>query len=514
LGNLCNRVDNFDAAIRYYRRAVSLQPDFFEAHRNLGIVQRRAGNLDAAAASYEKAIALNPAAADLIFNLGNIYKDSGRLDEAVAAYRSALALKADFAAAYSNLMLVEQYRVGHDAQSLCSLHRGYGETFRVSDAARNSPDLSADPERPLRIGYVSGDFRDHPVGRLVAPVIAAHDRETFSVTLYSQGKGADPLTGAFREIEAKWREISALDDAAFAAQVREDEVDILVDLAGHTAHNRLPAFARRLAPVQASWLGYPSTTGLEAMDWVVTDAVHLPEGRDAEISERPVRLPQALLTFVPPDEAQTVSLPPAASGAPLTFCSFNNPVKISPAAARLWGRVMAANPGSRLLLRYSMPRNSAAWKAVLATLADAGIAANRVTIAGSAPYAEVLAAYGRADIALDPFPYSGTMTTLEALWMGVPVVALRGDTIAGRQSAALLTVAGLGELVAEDEESYVEIATGLAADPGRLAEIRTGMRSRLRASPLLDVAGFTRGLESAYRMMWRDFCAKEIEKVT
>jgi protein O-GlcNAc transferase len=493
-----------DAALAF-ERAVTLDARLVEGWVNLGFALQQATRYQDAEAAYRRAIAVRPGDAGAHIGLARTLRFQGRPAEALALTRKAVELAPGRARFHSNLLFHLLGDPDTDAAALLAAHRAWDERHGRADPPApfaNTPD----PDRPLRIGYVSGDFRTHPVGRLIAPVLAAHDRAKVSVTLYAQGQGSDATTETIRALADRWRDAAALDDAAFAAQVRADDIDILIDLSGHSAHNRMPAFARRLAPVQASWLGYQSTTGLAAMDWLITDAVHLPEGREGEIVERPVRLAHGLLAFAPLQEAPPVTPPPAAAGAPVTFCSFNNPGKISPACAALWGRVMAEVPGSRLLLRYSGMEDSAARAAVLATLAGAGIDPARVTVDGGAPYREVLAAYGRADIALDPFPYSGTMTTLEALWMGLPVVALRGGAIAGRQAASQLTTAGLAELVADDADAYVALAVKLAADPQRLAALRAGMRARLETSPLCDVAGFTRGLEDALRMMWRDWC--------
>jgi predicted O-linked N-acetylglucosamine transferase (SPINDLY family) len=506
-GGALRALGRIGEAAPVFEQVVTLDPNLAEGWVNLGFALQQARRFDDAARAYGRAIALRPRDAGAHIGLARTLRFQGRPAEALALTRKAVALAPRRARFHSNLLFHLLGDPDTDAAALRAAHREWDA--RHGGGGAPAPFANApDPDRPLRIGYVSGDFRNHPVGRLVAPVIAAHDRAKVTVHLYAQGQEQDATTDALRAVADIWRDAVRLDDPAFGALVREDGIDILIDLSGHSAHNRMPAFARRLAPVQASWLGYQSTTGLAAMDWLITDAVHLPEGRETEIVERPARLPNGLLAFVPPAEAPPVAPLPADKAGAVAFCSFNNPGKITPACAAAWGRVLAAAPGSTLLLRYRGLEDAGAREGVLNTLSAAGIAAARVRFEGSASYADVLAAYGRADIALDTFPYSGAMTTLEALWMGVPVIALRGGTIAARQSAAHLAAAGLDELTAGDVDGYVALAAALAADRDRLRTLRAAMRDRLRASPLCDVAGFAAGLEDALRMMWRDWCGR------
>jgi protein O-GlcNAc transferase len=504
-GGALRALGRFAEAGPAFERAVALDPGMAEGWANLGLALFGARRFDEASAAYERALALKPGNAGAHVGLARTRRFQGRPAEALALMRKAVALAPDSARFHSNLLFHLLGDPGTDAAALLAEHRVWDARHAPKAAPAPFPN-GRDPDRLLRVGYVSGDFRAHPVGRLIAPVIAAHDRSRVAVHLYAMGQERDALSDRLRADCEAWREAGRLDDDAFAAMVRDDAIDILVDLSGHSAGNRMPAFARSLAPVQASWLGYQSTTGLGAMGWMITDAVHLPEGHDGEIVERPARLPHGLLAFAPPAEAPPVAPLPAGAGGPVTFCSFNNPGKIGPDCAAAWARVLAAVPGATLLLRYRGLEDAGARRPALEMLAAAGIDPARVTVDGDAGYAEVLAAYGRADIALDTFPYSGTMTTLEALWMGVPVVALRGGTIAARQAASQLCAAGLDDLAVADIDTYVARAAALAEDRAGLAALRTGMRDRLMASPLCDVAAFTRDLEDALRMMWRDWC--------
>jgi len=359
------------------------------------------------------------------------------------------------------------------------------------------PPRNADPERRLRVGYVSGDFGRHPVGFFLRPVLANHDRAGFEITCYSTRLRSDALAETLKQSAANWREVGGMPDDALAAQIAADGIDILVDLSGHTAHNRLSLFARRAAPIQASWLGFWGTTGLAAMDYLLTDASTLPPGCESGFSETLLRLPGIRFCYGPPDDAPE----PTWRNKPVTFGSFNNLAKVGPDAVRLWRQVLDAVPGSKLVLK---------WR----TLADRGLCrrlradfGDRVDLRGASGHAAMLAEYADIDVALDPLPFSGGATSCEALWMGVPVVTLPGSGAASRQTLGFLRALGRTEWAAKSPEDYVRIAAGLAADRAALGQLRTSLRAEMAASPLCDGAAFTRELEQAYRAIWRKWCA-------
>jgi protein O-GlcNAc transferase len=364
------------------------------------------------------------------------------------------------------------------------------------------------PDRRLRVGYVSADLGRHPVGYFLAPVLAAHDRAGFAIHCYSARTAEDDITARCKAASESWQIVAGLDDAALAERIRADGIDILVDLAGHTGDNRLRCFALKPAPVQVTWLGYPGTTGLREIDYRLTDAIVDPVGAaDALSSEILVRLPNGFLCYTPPAGFDPAA-PPASTAGGITFGSFNNLAKFDAEAAALWARILHRVPGSRLLLKSLQTADPPSWRRYLALFAAHGIAADRVVALPWLPSAaDNLAAYGQLDIALDPFPYNGTTTSCDALWMGVPVVTLAGNRHAGRVGASIVRRLGMAELIAATPDDYVEIAVRLAADPGRLAALRGELRERFRASPLHDSRGLARDIEAAYRTMWQRWCA-------
>jgi predicted O-linked N-acetylglucosamine transferase (SPINDLY family) len=362
-----------------------------------------------------------------------------------------------------------------------------------------------DPDRALTVGFVSADFNRHPVGFFVRGLFERLDARAAIPVCFALDGRADDVTAALRAAVPRWVDAAALDDAALAARIAAEGVDILVDLAGHTAGNRLPVFARKPAPVQLTWAGYVGTTGLAAIDWLVADRFHVPVELERDHVERVLRLPDGYVCYAPPAYAPPETPLPAET----IFAAFHNPAKVGARAIALWARVLEAVPGARLLLKYKTMDSAANRARLAAGFAAHGIAAERLIIEGAVPHDRLLARYGDCAIALDSLPYSGGLTTLEALWMGVPVVTLPGRIFASRHSLSHLSNAGLTELVARDESDYVAIAQALAQDRVRLAALRSSLRARLAASPLLDHARFARGFETALRTAWHDWCGQK-----
>ena len=498
LGDACRALGETAAAADAYRAALAVEPANPIALNNLGNALRELCEGEAAAACFHRAIALAPALAPAHANLGSVLTEQGRVAEACAAFRRALELDPGLAGVRSNLLLVLQYTEAGDA--IAAEARAWNRHHGV-EAPAVVPVRHRDPERRLRIGYVSPDLRRHSVVYFFEPLLAAHDRERFEVVCYADVRRADAVTERLRGLSERWVASRHLDTEAFAARVQADGIDILVDLAGHTAGNRLAAFARRLAPLQVSYLGYPDTTGLTAMDYRLTDAVADPPGEaDRRHVETLVRLPGGFLCYRPPPVA-----PPAPrAGGPLTFGSFNHLPKVTPAVIAAWSRILDAVPGSRLLLKAKALAGASVRQRLAADFAAHGIAPERIETVGWIPDTTGhLALYGRVDIALDTFPYNGTTTTCEALWMGVPVVTLAGDRHAGRVGASLLHRLGLDALVAEDVDGYVARALALAADGGRRAALRGSLRDRFAASPLADAGRLAGAVEATYRAIWR-----------
>ena len=504
LGNALQDRCEFHEAAAACRRALELKPDFPEAHNNLGNALRDQGQLDEAVAAYRRALELHPGMTSARNNMGGALKDLGEIEAAIQAYRRALKSEDDDPAIHSNLIYTLHFRPSHGKRTITEQHRRWNRRF--SDPLKrfilphaNDRRLS----RRLRIGYVSADLRDHPVGRFVLPLLERHDRERFEILCYSGVARSDWVTERLHAQTGKWRNTVGASDARLAEMIREDEVDILVDLALHTAGNRLPMFARQPAPVQVTWLGYPGSTGLPGIAYRLTDAHMDPLGscsrRTACSAEEPVRLPDCWCCYDPADDCPEIHALPALSAEGVTFGSLNNFAKVNEGVLALWARVLKAVKGSRLLMFCPEGRARERVRGIFAKL---GIAAERVELVGFVPRWEYLSLYQRIDIALDPFPCNGMTTTCDALWMGAPVLTLPGAIPVSRAGLSLLSTIGLDELAANSEEGYVRIAVALARDLPRLADLRSTLRPRMLASPLMDAPRFARNVEAAYQSMW------------
>jgi protein O-GlcNAc transferase len=443
---------------------------------------------------------LRPGYVDAYRGLGATLIELGHHQEGIDCLR-----KADAAVPQSDLLLALNYADDQSPEMLLAEHRAWGRHY--AGLAPIEPFANpVDPERRLRVGYMSPDFRDHSVSFSMIPLLEGHDRAQVEVVCYADVAQPDAWSERVRALTDRWVPIAGRGDAEVAEIVRGDGIDLLVDLTGHTASHRLPVFARKPAPVQLAYIGYPNTRGLPAIDYWITDAVADPDGAERHYTEKPIRLPRCFLCYRSPEEL-AVSPPPMRTAGHVTFGSFNNFSKASPATLELWAQVLAAVPGSRLLLKARTMQTPSLRAVVAATFAKRGVSADRLQMEGWTPERSAhYRAYDRVDIALDPFPYNGTTTTCEALWMGVPVVALLGDRHAARIGASLLTAVGLPELVADTPAAYVEIAAGLAGDLERLQALRAGMRQRLLASPLCDGQGLALAIEAAYRAAWRNWC--------
>ena len=508
LGLTLKALGQFDDAVIACRAAVRIKPNYAEAYSNLGLTLKDMGRLDDAVAAFNMVIRLKPDYAEAYSNLGIALQAQGRLDDAIAAFRTSIRLKPDFDEAYSNLLMALHYGTGIGGDAILAEARRFAERFERHARDRRFAN-AANPARRLRIGYVSADFREHSVAWFLEPVLLAHNHREFEVFCYSAVARPDSVTKRFQGLADHWRNAVGLSDEALAKAIRQDSIDILVDLGGHTADNRLAVFARKPAPIQVSWLGYPGTTGLAAMDYRLVDSVTDPDCDGADqASETLFRLPDGFLCYGPPDEVQEPAVARRLD-TPVTFGSFNNPAKLSRATLDAWAALLVRLPNARLLLKGSALDDAATCIRFLDALSERGVAKDRIELVGYLPSsAEHLALYRRIDVALDPFPYNGTTTTCEALWMGIPVVSLRGNRHSGRVGASLLTRVGLEELIARDVEDYVQIAATLAADGERLDGLRRSLRQRMAASPLCDGPAFTRKLEAAFRTMWQTWCDK------
>jgi predicted O-linked N-acetylglucosamine transferase (SPINDLY family) len=509
LGNGLGAQNDLTGAEAAFRNALNINPGYYEARNNLGEALQRQGRMDEAIEAFSESARQAPASPLIQYNLGVALQLSGQPAEALSHYRRALELQPDYVKAHSNVLLSLNYLSGVGAEALLEEHRAFdAQQARPLMPAQPSWPNDRDPERRLRIGYVSGDFHIHPVGNYLVGPLEAHDRDGFEVFCYSTDNQEDHVTARIALATDHWRDISAMTDERAAGLVRHDKIDILVDLSGHTDKNRPLLFALKPAPVQASWLGYPGTTGMSAIDYLVMDAVTLPPDADWAV-EAVVRLPHGRFCYSPPPYTPEVAMPSARPDGAVVFGSFNNIGKYGPDVVRLWARVLDAVPGSRLLLKWKEFAQPKIKQRVADAFAAAGVGPERLELRFGSGHDQMFAEYADMDIALDPFPFGGGLTSSEALWMGVPVVTLPQDRVAARQTLAFLHGLGLDDLAASSEDDYVRIAAALAADPDRRAELRRTLRPRMAASPMNDPKVFAQGLDAAYRQMWRRWCEQK-----
>jgi predicted O-linked N-acetylglucosamine transferase (SPINDLY family) len=508
LGNVLLARGETKAAEAHYAAAVAARPDFGTAAYNLGIACQRQGRLAEAEGAYRRAVELLPDFATAHSNLGLVLLSAGRHKEAIAALEHAAAIAPNDAETHSNLIFARNFDPALDTAAQQAEHLKWHERHAARYAAAIAPHRNVpDPDRRLRVGYVSADFHWHSAALAFGPVIRGHG-EGFAVACYSSGAREDEITQALRAKAALWREARTMSDDALAALIRADDIDILVDLSGHSAGNRLLVFARKPAPVQVTAWGHATGTGLAAIDALFADRTAIPEEERHLFAERIVDLP-CILGFAAPADAPPVAPLPALARGHVTFGSLNRLAKVSADMLRLWARILAAVPGSRLVVKDRALDEPAQRARVGDALAAAGIAAERIALVGGSPHVEHLAAYGEVDIALDPFPHGGGITTCEALWMGVPVVALHGRTVTSRIAASILTAGGLPGWVARSEAEYVAKACEAARDLDRLAALRLGLRQRIAASPFGDPGQYCRAVEGAYRQLWREWCRRQ-----
>ncbi|MFN8011223.1 MAG: tetratricopeptide repeat protein [Holophagaceae bacterium] len=493
-------------ALARFEAVLARAPRHYHARYHAGLALRDLARLREAEQAFLEAARLEPLRPEPLVALGNLRREQGRVRDALLQYRRALALDPRSTAALQNLALVLHCDEDAEGEDLRRAAEAWARVAAAAPGPRPRPrPRDPDPDRRLRVGFLSPDFRRHSCAFFLEPLFRHLDRARVEVLAYADVQARDDRTAAFEGWSDRFALVAGEDDDALEARIRAEAPDVLVDLAGHTGNNRLALFARRLAPVQATWLGCPGTTGLTAMDARLTDAIADPPGSsEAHHTEPLARLDPVFLCYQPPADAPEPAPAPSAGGAPFTFGSFNTLAKAGDRTVALWSTILRAAPGSRLLLKDKALPDPAHRAWVQSRFAAHGVDPARVLGVGwRAGDAEHLATYRHVDVALDPFPYNGTTTTCEALWMGVPVVTLEGRRHSGRVGASLLRAAGLGGLVAGGEEDYAALAVDLARDPARLAGLRVGLRERVAASPLCDGPGFARRFEAALRQLWR-----------
>ncbi|NLG18499.1 MAG: tetratricopeptide repeat protein [Fibrobacter sp.] len=481
-----------------YVRALEKNPGFADAHFNLGTLMREWNRLDEAIVCFKNALRFKPDSAPVFVNLGESLLAAGEIKEAEECFRKALQIDPGYCLAEDNLLLAMSYNPSYSCSQLFEEHRKRGSRrIPVQRVFTNDPN----PDRRLKIGYLSPDFCKHPAASFMEPVIRNHDRDNFEVFCYSQTVNRDIKTEMFKSMVNNWREIESLDDKKTVELIISDEIDILVDCAGHMNGNRLGVFAQRAAPVQITGFGYPGTTGLYTIDYRLSDSVADPDGEEVCHTEKLIRLESGFCCYAPPENAPEITAPPAVENGYLTFGSTHTLARLNEKVIRLWADVMNAVDRSRLLIfRSTLTERSISR--LKAAFDKCGVDPDRIEFQSQVPSPGHLAVYSRIDLLLDTFPWSGHTTACESLWMGVPVITLRGDRHAGRMVACVLSMAGMPEFIAESADDYVRIAGKWAADVDGLLKTRAGLRERISTSSLCDGEKFTRCLEENYRRVW------------
>ena len=527
-----------DQAAAGYRVVLAMAPDTLPALTNLGSILRQHGQLEEAISLLQRAVALPGSNQHAAYNLGNALRAADRAAEAVAAFRLATERQPDWALAQCNLGValadVAQWDGAEQAlrralqlepglalaqdnlaallstrlmamqyqpMETALLYRQAQAFAALCPPADPLPGRPSQAGQPLRVGFLSPDLCDHPVGMFLLPVLEALDRQRIQPVLYGSGGRDDDTRQALKQ-QAAWLDVSALDSASLLATLRSHQLDVLVDLSGHTAGHRLAVLARRAAPLQVSWLGYFATTGVPAMDHVLMDRWHVPAGAETQFTEQVAYLPNGRFCYRAPAFAPAVAPLPAIRHGHITFGSFNNPAKYHASVFDCWARILAAVPDSRLLLKWRDYSEASARQQVLDAFSQRGISPARITLRPFSCHAELLGEYADMDIALDPFPFTGGHTSCEALWMGVPVVSWPQERAVSRQTWAFLSALGLTELAGHTGEDYVQIAVGLATRLAYLATLRQTLRTRMQTSPLCDAAGFARGFETLLTQLY------------
>lgn len=492
--------------IAYLQQALKLKPDYVDAYNNLGLAWRGLNRMDEAVAAHQKALSIQPNSPPAHNNLGIALQSLGRLDEAVSCYRRALEFRPSFAEAHSNLCFSLNYDPRIDDASLLAEHRRFAELQTKGEGTGTRDQRShfrgqRSERRPLRVGYVSPDFRRHSVARFLAPILANHRPEEVEAVLYGEVLSPDDMTARFQTLAHGYRTTCGLTEEQVAELVRADGIDILVDLAGHTGHNRLPVFALKPAPVQVTYLGYPSSTGVRQIDYYLTDDICDPPDDPPRFVERLWRLEGSFCCFEPAAEAPEVAPLPAAKKGYVTFGSLHGLAKLNDLVLDLWCRLLLTVPGSRLICFRDVLAGSA-HDELRRQLLRRGLSADRFDLRHLLPTgANHHGLYADIDISLDAFPWSGHTTACESLWMGTPIVTLRGQRHAGRMAASVLTALGIESWIAQTPDEYIAIASRLAGDVNELKNVRSSLRDRMAHSHLCDGAAFTRKLEQAYRKM-------------
>jgi len=480
------------------RRSVKLNPNFSEAHNNLGRCLQELSQYDEAETHYRQALMLSPENFKALGNLGNLLKDIGQLDEAMNCYQAALDIKPDLTEAHSNLLLLQSYSAKYSPEHCLEQARNFGKIV-TAKATRpyKSWQCATQPDR-LRVGMVSGDFRNHSVGYFLVGLLSHVDPDRIELIAYPTNPQEDEVTERIRPSFSQWRPLYGKSDEDAARMIHDDGIHVLMDISGHTGFNRLPVFAWKPAPVQVAWLGLPNTTGVAEIDYLLGDSHATPVEIASHFSETIWRMPESYLCFSAPVQAVDVAPLPAQSAGYVTFGSFNNLTKMNDEVVELWSRILSSVPGSRLYLKTGQLDSEDLCEKTRARFAHHGIAPERLLLKGkTSSAAEHLAEYNKVDIALDPFPYPGATTSIEAMWMGVPVLTLQGNRFVSLIAKSVAHYSGLADWVAIDKDDCVAKAVSFTADQDSLSSLRAGLRDQVLASSIFDAPRFARNLEDA-----------------
>ena len=506
--NYCNvliELGRKTEAVEAGRKAIRHAPKDAFAYNNLGRALFQVNQFDESRQHLERSLELNPVNVTALINLGNVNQRQCRVNDSIACYRKVLELDPANEMAHSNLLFTLHFSPDYSVEQLHAAHLEWAARHEQPIAGKALPPATPDPARQrLRVGMLSPDLSEHPVMRFLQPLVIHWPAQQFDLCFYYTGTAPDGMTNWLKTKASGWRDVAGLGDRQLAETIRADQIDILIDLSGHTGLNRLKVFAYRPAPVQATWLGYFDTTGMASMDYLIADPLCVPPGDDARYSERVVRLPQDFVCYMPPEGTPPVAPSPVQSGQPFTFGSLNQIVKLSDPTVELWSRILQAAPGTRLFLGGKSFNDESTRRRYQDRFAAHGVDPGRLILQGGVSPQELLKSYARMDLALDPLPCAGGTTTCEALWMGVPVLSLYGERFCGRHSASHLHAAGLPEFVHYSAQSFVDAAVAYSRDPSRLVSLRDRLRQTVQQSALCDGAGYAAHFGRALQSMWQD----------
>jgi len=511
LGAALFRDRQWETAIYYYQQALILAPDQPYTHFNLGLTFYRLGQLTKAMEYFQQALTLAPGLASKVYlNLAHVLSDRGQSEEALDYYRRALQIEPWNDTIQMSLVFTLNHASNYDAKTIFAEHQKFNERYALPLAALIKPHRNLpNKQKKLKVAYVSPDFRGHVVGLFMEPILAHHDHEHFEIFCYYNNTYDDKITGRLRSYVDHWVNCVHLSDAEIVEQIRADQIDILVDLAGQTADHQLLVFARKPAPVQVTYLGYPYTTGLTAIDYRITDGYLDQAGLNEHFNtETPFKMPACLFCYQPYSHSPPVNALPALTQGYVTFSSFNRYDKINLPLLELWAQVLTAVPNSKLVIQMCSFKDPATKQAFQTQVEQLGIDEERLILKECRLAPKHLETYHQVDIALDSYPFNGGMTTCEALWMGIPVVSWMGERQVSRMGLSILSTIGLNQLVAPTPHEYLNICIRLANNIESLQRLRTTLRERMLSSPLMDAATFTRHLEAGYRNMWQKWCEK------